>query len=161
MCVCPSCVSLSVRLCVLCVATNFRFGDGIMSAIDFYCTVDKMEGTQGERRVVITFNGERRVRYKDRAHKSELDCHAQGLHWLCFEVVAVTNNEPRYALAQTRTLCLVPTLPRCMCSAILAVRVCVLCRQVPAVCGAANHRQCCTAAAAAAGDKAVTLWCVL
>lgn len=31
---------------------------GIMSAIDFYCTVDKLEGTQGERRVVITFNGE-------------------------------------------------------------------------------------------------------
>jgi cyanate lyase len=29
-----------------------------MSAIDFYCTVDKLEGTQGERRVVITFNGE-------------------------------------------------------------------------------------------------------
>lgn len=36
---------------------NEEFGDGIMSAIDFYCTVDKMEGTQGERRVVITFNG--------------------------------------------------------------------------------------------------------
>lgn len=36
---------------------NEEFGDGIMSAIDFYCTVDRMEGTQGERRVVITFNG--------------------------------------------------------------------------------------------------------
>jgi len=36
---------------------NEEFGDGIMSAIDFYCTVDKMEGVQGERRVVITFNG--------------------------------------------------------------------------------------------------------
>lgn len=38
---------------------NEEFGDGIMSAIDFYCTVDRMEGTQGERRVVITFNGKR------------------------------------------------------------------------------------------------------
>lgn len=36
---------------------NEEFGDGIMSAIDFYCTVDRMEGAQGERRVVITFNG--------------------------------------------------------------------------------------------------------
>ena len=37
--------------------TLLRAPAGIMSAIDFYCTVDRMEGTQGERRVVITFNG--------------------------------------------------------------------------------------------------------
>ncbi|KAL4440026.1 hypothetical protein ABPG75_003027 [Micractinium tetrahymenae] len=36
---------------------NEKFGDGIMSAIDFYCTVDKVQGKQGENRVVITFNG--------------------------------------------------------------------------------------------------------
>ncbi|CAM9756824.1 unnamed protein product, partial [Sphacelaria rigidula] len=28
-----------------------------MSAIDFYVTVDKIKGSQGEDRVVITFNG--------------------------------------------------------------------------------------------------------
>lgn len=37
---------------------NEEFGDGIMSAIDFYCTLDKMKGNEGESRVVITFNGE-------------------------------------------------------------------------------------------------------
>ena len=31
--------------------------DGICSAIGFHCTVDKMVGTEGEPRVVITFNG--------------------------------------------------------------------------------------------------------
>jgi cyanate lyase len=36
---------------------NERFGDGIMSAIDFYCKVDKIKGVAGEDRVVITFNG--------------------------------------------------------------------------------------------------------
>lgn len=36
---------------------NEKFGDGIMSAIDFYLTVDKVKGSQGEDRVVITFNG--------------------------------------------------------------------------------------------------------
>jgi cyanate lyase len=36
---------------------NEEFGDGIMSAIGFYCTVDKMVGSEGEPRVVITFNG--------------------------------------------------------------------------------------------------------
>ncbi|KAL4423450.1 hypothetical protein ABPG77_005402 [Micractinium sp. CCAP 211/92] len=36
---------------------NEKFGDGIMSAIDFYCTVDKVQGKHGENRVVITFNG--------------------------------------------------------------------------------------------------------
>eukprot|EP00904_Undaria_pinnatifida_P008165 jgi/Undpi1/4479/HiC_scaffold_17.g07833.m1 len=36
---------------------NEKFGDGIMSAIDFYLTVDKIKGAQGEDRVVITFNG--------------------------------------------------------------------------------------------------------
>lgn len=36
---------------------NEEFGDGIMSAIDFYMTVDKVIGVNGEDRVVITFNG--------------------------------------------------------------------------------------------------------
>eukprot|EP00897_Mesotaenium_endlicherianum_P010160 jgi/Mesen1/9172/ME000591S08494 len=36
---------------------NEEFGDGIMSAIDFFCTVDKVKGKQNEDRVVITFNG--------------------------------------------------------------------------------------------------------
>lgn len=36
---------------------NEEFGDGIMSAIGFYFTVDKIIGKEGEERVVITFNG--------------------------------------------------------------------------------------------------------
>jgi len=36
---------------------NEKFGDGIMSAIDFYLTVGETTGKMGERRVVITFNG--------------------------------------------------------------------------------------------------------
>ncbi|KAH8069838.1 cyanate hydratase [Aureococcus anophagefferens] len=36
---------------------NEKFGDGIMSAIDFYFTVGSTVGKQGERRVVLTFNG--------------------------------------------------------------------------------------------------------
>jgi len=36
---------------------NEKFGDGIMSAIDFYLTVGETTGKLGERRVVITFNG--------------------------------------------------------------------------------------------------------
>jgi cyanate lyase len=32
-------------------------GDGIMSAIDFYCDVGTTTGKHGEKRVVITFNG--------------------------------------------------------------------------------------------------------
>ena len=36
---------------------NEKFGDGIMSAIDFYMTVGETTGKTGERRVVITFNG--------------------------------------------------------------------------------------------------------
>jgi cyanate lyase len=36
---------------------NEQLGDGIMSAIDFYLTVDKTKGSQGEDRVVITMNG--------------------------------------------------------------------------------------------------------
>ncbi|MFQ5451596.1 MAG: cyanase [Nitrospinaceae bacterium] len=36
---------------------NEKFGDGIMSAIDFKLTVDKVKGDQGEDRVVITMNG--------------------------------------------------------------------------------------------------------
>ena len=36
---------------------NEKFGDGIMSAIDFKLTVDKVKGEKGEDRVVITHNG--------------------------------------------------------------------------------------------------------
>eukprot|EP00877_Chromochloris_zofingiensis_P014039 jgi/Chrzof1/888/Cz01g32230.t1 len=36
---------------------NEEFGDGIMSAIGFYCEVDKMVGKEGEPRVIITLNG--------------------------------------------------------------------------------------------------------
>ncbi|MCH8313244.1 MAG: cyanase [Nitrospinae bacterium] len=36
---------------------NEKFGDGIMSAIDFKLTVDKVKGNQKEDRVVITMNG--------------------------------------------------------------------------------------------------------
>ncbi|KAL2634635.1 hypothetical protein R1flu_006114 [Riccia fluitans] len=36
---------------------NEEFGDGIMSAIGFYCTVEKQKGTEGEDRVVVTLNG--------------------------------------------------------------------------------------------------------
>jgi len=36
---------------------NEQFGDGIMSAIDFFSSVEKIKGTQGEDRVLITFNG--------------------------------------------------------------------------------------------------------
>ncbi|KAL2456682.1 Cyanate hydratase [Abeliophyllum distichum] len=36
---------------------NEDFGDGIMSAIDFYCAVDKIKGVDGKDRVVLTFDG--------------------------------------------------------------------------------------------------------
>ncbi|GMY27076.1 cyanate hydratase isoform X2 [Fagus crenata] len=36
---------------------NEDFGDGIMSAIDFYCSVDKIKGADGKERAVITFDG--------------------------------------------------------------------------------------------------------
>ncbi len=37
---------------------NENFGDGIMSAINLYATVDRMEGAEGDGpRVVITLNG--------------------------------------------------------------------------------------------------------
>ena len=36
---------------------NEQQGDGIMSAIDFYLTVEKTRGAHGEDRVVITMNG--------------------------------------------------------------------------------------------------------
>lgn len=36
---------------------NEKFGDGIMSAIDFKLTLDKIQGSKGEDRVVITWNG--------------------------------------------------------------------------------------------------------
>ncbi|KAL5561152.1 hypothetical protein UlMin_030899 [Ulmus minor] len=36
---------------------NEEFGDGIMSNIDFYCSVDKVKGVDGKDRVVVTFDG--------------------------------------------------------------------------------------------------------
>ncbi|XP_050371965.1 cyanate hydratase [Argentina anserina] len=36
---------------------NEEYGDGIMSAIDFYCSVDKVKGVDGKDRVVLTFDG--------------------------------------------------------------------------------------------------------
>ncbi|KAK2453896.1 plastid developmental protein DAG [Trifolium repens] len=36
---------------------NEDFGDGIMSAIDFYCSVDKVKGVDGKDRVVLTLDG--------------------------------------------------------------------------------------------------------
>ncbi|KAJ6828839.1 cyanate hydratase [Iris pallida] len=36
---------------------NEDFGDGIMSAIDFYCSVDKIQGVDGKDRVVVTLDG--------------------------------------------------------------------------------------------------------
>ncbi|XP_047317396.1 cyanate hydratase [Impatiens glandulifera] len=36
---------------------NEEFGDGIMSAIDFYCSVDKIKGADGKDRVVVTLDG--------------------------------------------------------------------------------------------------------
>lgn len=36
---------------------NEDFGDGIMSAIDFYCSVKKVKDKDGKDRVVITFDG--------------------------------------------------------------------------------------------------------
>ncbi|KAJ3682379.1 hypothetical protein LUZ60_014952 [Juncus effusus] len=36
---------------------NEEFGDGIMSGIDFYCSVDKVKGVDGNNRVVVTFDG--------------------------------------------------------------------------------------------------------
>lgn len=36
---------------------NEDFGDGIMSAIDFYCSVDKIKGIDGKDRVLVTLDG--------------------------------------------------------------------------------------------------------
>ena len=36
---------------------NEKFGDGIMSAIDFKITVNKVTGDKGEDRMVVTMNG--------------------------------------------------------------------------------------------------------
>ena len=36
---------------------NEKFGDGIMSAIDFKLSVEKIKGDKGEARVVMTWNG--------------------------------------------------------------------------------------------------------
>ncbi|KAL0349058.1 UNVERIFIED_CONTAM: Cyanate hydratase [Sesamum angustifolium] len=36
---------------------NEEFGDGIMSAIDFYCSVEKVKGVDGKDRAVVTFDG--------------------------------------------------------------------------------------------------------
>lgn len=48
---------------ILCVPfiSLAQCGDGIMSAIDMYMTVRKVQGKQGETRVVVTFNGKVRV----------------------------------------------------------------------------------------------------
>ena len=51
-----------------------QFGDGIMSAIDFFVDVDKVKGPAGETRVVITFNGKYlpyAVQYADKAASKE------------------------------------------------------------------------------------------
>lgn len=36
---------------------NEKFGDGIMPAVDFYITVDKIVGAKGKDRMVVTMNG--------------------------------------------------------------------------------------------------------
>lgn len=36
---------------------NEEFGDGAMSAVDFYVTLDKAETPDGGQRMVISFNG--------------------------------------------------------------------------------------------------------
>ncbi|GAV69527.1 Cyanate_lyase domain-containing protein [Cephalotus follicularis] len=36
---------------------NEEFGDGIMSSVDFYCSVDKVKGVDGKDRVVVTLDG--------------------------------------------------------------------------------------------------------
>lgn len=38
-----------------------EFGDGIMSAIDMFATIDDVVGTAGEKRLVITLNGKVRI----------------------------------------------------------------------------------------------------
>ncbi|KAF3457859.1 hypothetical protein FNV43_RR02519 [Rhamnella rubrinervis] len=48
---------------------NEEFGDGIMSAIDFYCSVDKVKGVDGKDRVVVTFDG------KYLPHTEQVSCH--------------------------------------------------------------------------------------
>ena len=45
---------LSIPKCLVCVLWIFS---GIMSAIDFYMSVDKVKGVHNEDRVVITMNG--------------------------------------------------------------------------------------------------------
>ncbi|RZB85034.1 Cyanate hydratase isoform A [Glycine soja] len=47
---------------------NEEFGDGIMSAIDFYCSVDKIKGVDGKDRVVLTFDG------KYLPHSEQVSC---------------------------------------------------------------------------------------
>ncbi|KAG2403640.1 Cyanate hydratase [Vigna angularis] len=47
---------------------NEEFGDGIMSAIDFYCSVDKIQGVDGKDRVVVTFDG------KYLPHSEQVSC---------------------------------------------------------------------------------------
>ena len=34
-----------------------EFGDGIMSAIDMFATIEDVEGKMGEKRLVLTLNG--------------------------------------------------------------------------------------------------------
>lgn len=49
---------------------NEQCGDGIMSAIDFYCDVGTTTGKHGEKRVVITFNGKFLPHIEQRAEDS-------------------------------------------------------------------------------------------
>jgi hypothetical protein len=58
---------------------NEEFGDGIMSAIGFYATVDKMTGNEGEARVVITFNGEQAAQQVTQVQQLS-SCSVQRLH---------------------------------------------------------------------------------
>ncbi len=52
---------------------NEELGDGIMSAIDMFATIDKIKGKAGEDRIVITLNGKVR-RSCFRACSSHLRC---------------------------------------------------------------------------------------
>ncbi|KAH6557717.1 hypothetical protein KP509_1Z098700 [Ceratopteris richardii] len=60
---------------------NEEFGDGIMSAVGFYCSVEKVKGKDGEDRVAVVFNGKflpyvvQRVEDNTaKLQKSEKDC---------------------------------------------------------------------------------------
>lgn len=54
-------LAMSTQSCCTCAALLWdglqEFGDGIMSAIDMFATIDTIEGKLGEKRMVITLNG--------------------------------------------------------------------------------------------------------